>query len=243
MCKICNNENLEELRELYCYSCPLLTTIPYIENVKYLICSGCPLLTNIPNIKGLKQLWCDNCPLLSTIPQIKGLIYLNCSSCPLLKNIPYIEGLNRLNCSNCPLIKNISYIEGLKRLNCSNCPLLKNIPYIEGIQKITCCRYIDHIDLIYLSLSSYHEKICRPVKCCKSLVNKKMERMYNNIYYLWKRYKLNKYIKYLEINYYSNPQLPYMKYYIENELYNEDNKEFKIGYINNKEELIWYKMK
>lgn len=145
MCKICNNDNLEGLKELDCTNCPLLTIIPNIKGLKRLKCSNCPLLTIISYIKGLRTLWCSNCPLLKTIPNIEGLEYLYCNNCTLITEIPNIG-------------------------------------------------------------------------------------------------ELNKYINYLEINYYSNPQLPYMKYYIENKLYDEDKKEFRIGYINSKEMLVWYKV-
>ncbi|MEK6892355.1 MAG: hypothetical protein AABX25_04165, partial [Nanoarchaeota archaeon] len=73
-------------------------------------------------------------------------------------------------------------------------------------------------------------------------------RLYSNIYYLWKSYKLKQYALYLQIYIYSNPRLPYMQYYIENELYDEEKgkaylnqNKLKIGYINSKDELIWYK--
>ena len=36
--------------------------------------------------------------------------------------------------------------------------------------------------------------------------------------------------------------MPYMKYYISNELYDKDESKLKIGYINSKKELIWYRL-
>ena len=204
MCKICRNENLNELKDLYCVNCPLLTNIPLIEGLKYLNCGTCPLLTNIPNIEGLQ--------------------ILECHYCPLITNIPVIEGLRRLSCSNCVLLTNISHIEGLKYLDCSNCPLLMYAPKM----------YI-------------YDDLFQPFKTCKYKISKKMLKLYNNIFKLWKYYKLNKYIKHLDIIY-GNPELPYMKYYINNELYNMDKVEEKeyplrIGYMNSKNELIWYKLK
>ncbi len=63
------------------------------------------------------------------------------------------------------------------------------------------------------------------------------------MFYIWKRYKFNKYINHLIIDY-CNHTLPYMKYYIENELFDENkNKETKIGYMNKNDKLIWYKLK
>ena len=80
-----------------------------------------------------------------------------------------------------------------------------------------------------------------PFKGCKYLISKKMERMYNNVFYLWKYYKFNRYIKHLEIIY-SNPRLAYMQYYIENNLYDENVSDFKVGVINCNNELIWLKL-
>ena len=75
--------------------------------------------------------------------------------------------------------------------------------------------------------------------------NKNIHKLNNNLYYLWKNYKLKKYINYLQQYIYSNPRLPYMKYYIENQIDDENKKlvKFKIGYINSKNQLIWYGLK
>ena len=115
------------------------------------------------------------------------------------------------------------YINGLKRLTCNNCPSLAYIPNIY--------------------YSTYTEELLKlPYIGSKYLVNNNSLRLYNNIYSLWKHYKLKKYILYLEKEYYSNPQMPYMKYYISNELYDKDESKLKIGYINSKKELIWYRL-
>ena len=247
MCKICRNENLKGLEyldcdgceflttipdikglvNLICFRCPLITKIPHIDGLKYLNCSDCPSLTTIPNIEGLRELYCSNCPLLTTIPNIKGLYTLDCYDCELLTSIPNIEGLEYLGCYNCPLLITIFNIEGLKCLTCHTCPLLMYIPK---------CKY-----------NKYDRKLLKlSYKGCKYLTSKKMDKLYNNIYYLWKSYKFKKYALYLQIHIYSNPRLPYMKYYIENELYNEgeashEENKLKIGYMNSKHELIWYK--
>ena len=69
----------------------------------------------------------------------------------------------------------------------------------------------------------YHIKIC------------------NFMYKCFKHKQLKKYINYIQTIIYSNPRLPYMKYYIEHNLYDaENNGKIKIGYINSKEELIFY---
>jgi hypothetical protein len=64
----------------------------------------------------------------------------------------------------------------------------------------------------------------------------------NFIYKCFKYKQLKQYINYLVQHIYSNPRLPYMKYYIEHNLYDENNGKFKIGYINSKDQLIWYKL-
>mgnify|MGYP001595894701 CR=1 FL=1 len=212
MCKICRNENLEGLKELDCSRCPSLTTIPNIEGLESLDCGRCPLLINIPNIEGLERLDCSGCLNLTKIPNIEGLKILFCYKCPLLTSIPIIEELEVLMCSNCP-----------------------SLMYIPNIQ----------YNLVYNP-----DLLKSPYNNCKYLTSKKMDKLYKNICYLWKSYKLRKYALYLEKEYYSNPRMPYMQYYISNELYNEgegessnstnDNK-LRIGYINSKNELIWYK--
>ncbi|MEK6892356.1 MAG: hypothetical protein AABX25_04170 [Nanoarchaeota archaeon] len=249
MCKICRNENLEGLQYLNSIGCPFLTTIPYIKGLKQLDCVMCPLLTSIPYIEGLGILDCHDCPLLTIIPNIEGLKYLICYNCPLLTDIPNIEGLQKLDCHDCPLLTTVPHIKGLYSLYCNDCPLLTTIPNIEGLEKIKC---FNNPLLMYIPIKkdlTYNDNLLKlPFKDCKYLTSKKMDRLYNNIYYLWKSYKLKKYINYLQIHIYSNPRLSYMQYYIENELYDEEEGEastnqskLKIGYINNKNELIWYK--
>ncbi|MEK6892358.1 MAG: hypothetical protein AABX25_04180, partial [Nanoarchaeota archaeon] len=153
-------------------------------------------------MEGLEILDCDGCQSLTTIPNIEGLKELYCYNCPLLTTIPNIEGLKYLDCDGCQSLTTIPNIEGLKELYCYNCPLLIYIPNIKKI--------IYNENLFKLSYEG-----------CKYLISKKIDNLYNNIYYLWKSYKLKKYAFYLEMYIYSNPRLPYMKYYIENELYDE----------------------
>ncbi len=170
--------------------------------------------------------------------EYEGLEHLICSDCPLLTIIPNIEGLESILCLNCPLLTNIPNIKGLKKLYCYECPLLTNIPNIEGLQKLHCtsCPL-----LMYGPLMARNRHLNKPFEKCKYLTSKKMDALYNNIYKLWKSYKLNKYIKYLEREVYCNPRLPYMQYYIENKLYDENEDKLKIGYVNSKNQLIFYK--
>mgnify|MGYP001565896066 CR=1 FL=1 len=252
MCKICRNENLEGLKEFNCSGCQTLTNIPNIKGLELLDCSGCPSVTNISNIEGLKELFCHDCPLLTYIPNIEGLKELYCTDCPLLSNIPNIKGLYILQSENCPLLTYIPNIEGLKKLYSWNCQLLSNIPNIEGLEELICsnCPLLMYIPNIQYNLVYDPDLLKSPYVNCNYLTSKKMDKLYKNICYLWKSYKLRKYALYLEKEYYSNPRMPYMQYYISNELYNEDEGEssnstndnkLRIGYINSKNELIWYK--
>ena len=53
--KIPNNATQEEFEEL----------LRQNHNIRELYCYGCPLLTNLTNIEGLKKLYCRYCPLLT----------------------------------------------------------------------------------------------------------------------------------------------------------------------------------
>ncbi len=142
-----NSLYFDNIKNLYCWRCPLVTNIPYIKGLKVIRCQNCQLLTNIPMIEGLKTLICVNCPVLTNIPIIEGLHKLNCCHSTLLKIIPLIQGLKKLLCSNCPSLANIPMIQGLITLDCSNCPMLKNIPKINTLKKLFCkdCRLITSI--------------------------------------------------------------------------------------------------
>ena len=195
------------------------------KGLKRLDCNNCPLLTNIPNIEGLKSLYCNNCPLLTNIPNIEGLNTLCCNNCPLLITIPIIERLNTLHCIDCPLLITIPIIERLKSLCCNNCPLLMYVPLLKNNDNL---------------LENNDNLLKQPFENCKYKTSKKMDKLYNNIFYLYKLYKLKQYVNYLESTIYSNPRLPYMKYYIEHKLYDTNNGRLKIGYLNSKEELSFY---
>jgi len=215
-----------------------------ISGISRLNSNNCSVLTNIPNIEGLQFLQCKNCPLLTNISNIRGLQTINCVSSALLTSIPPIESLGTLLCDNCPNLVSIPYFKDLQVLSCNNCPKLMYIPIIEDN---------DDYDNILLfkpfNIKNNGDE-------CKYLISKSMQRLYNNIYNLWKKYKLYKFISHLEVKYYSNPTLPYMKHYIENELYDDNNNEYnnnilsnmpqstlKIGFINKKNNLIWYNLK
>jgi hypothetical protein len=246
MCLICDNKF--EGNKILKLCCPLLTNIPNIEGLEYLDCSNCPLLTHIPNIKELEKINCSNCPLLTNIPNIKGLKELDCSECSLLTFIPDIKKLKELDCSNCPVLTHIPTNNRLKRIYCRSCPLLTKIPNNKNLKTVRCFNcpqlmYIPNIiDIIY-----DNDLLNIPFEESKYLTNKKINIFYNTTFKLWKlyklKYKLKSYALYLEREIYSNPRLPYMEYYINNEFYDKplDNTEnLKIGYINKENKLIWY---
>ena len=195
------------------------------------------LICKNENLEGLKELYCGNCPQLNFIPLIKGLKELTCWGCPLITFIPIIKGLKKLTCYNCPQLISIPNIEELTKLNCYNCPLLTFIPNISKLKNIYC---INCPNLMYHPISIITTNLTLPFKTCKYKTSIKMNKLYNNIYKLWKNYKLKKYIFYLIKEYYANPKYPYILYYIEN-MDLVKNKENKIGFINSKNKLIWYK--
>jgi hypothetical protein len=153
MCKICRNEPLEGLKELYCSYCPLVTEIPNIKGLKVLDCYGCPLLTEIPNIKGLKELDCSDCPLLTKIPNIKELEYIDCFECPLLKKLPMFKSLECFN--SIPFTKDL-----LVSRYILTCFLYKfKIPNkSKQIFKVKLEKYAEHMSSDYVNPNSIFMK-------------------------------------------------------------------------------------
>jgi hypothetical protein len=151
-------------------------------------------------------------------------------------HMPDFQSLESLECNNCPNLMYIPKMQSLESLECVNCPNLMYIPIVN---------YNNYdIDLLI-----------KPSDECEYLISQKMKKLRTNMFKLWNKYKLYKFICHLQIKYYSNPKLPYMKHYIENQLYDDndyDNKYYnnnnvtstlKIGYINKKNNLIWYILK
>ena len=114
MCQICECErkqdfkSLENIQELHCWICPLLTSIPStLVNLQRLSCSGCLMLTSIPpTLVNLQSLDCYYCPLLTSIPPtLVNLQWLKFYGCPLLTSIPpTLVNLQTLYCFGCPFI-------------------------------------------------------------------------------------------------------------------------------------------
>lgn len=178
-------------------------------------------------LENISYLNCNNCTLVTKIPQIFGLRYLQCRNCPSLNIIEINYSLQTIDCTNSNKINSISYTESLETIISNNCINLMYIPIVE--------------------YNEYDENLLiKPFPNCKYLISIKMQKLYNNIYYMWKKYRLVKFINYLQIEYYSNPRLPYMKHYIKNNLYDNNTDattKLKIGYINKKNKLKLYTLK
>jgi len=191
-----------------------------LDNIITLDCNNCTKITEIPEINNSKitQLSCCNCPNLRYINTIKGLKFIFCTNSPKLIGINSNNKLLRID-------SNLRYRETIY----ISTPRICNIMYIPNV-KYTKIAF-DNDQLIY-SNDKYH-------------YHEKLHKLITNIYNLWKRYKLYKYINYLQQYIYSNPRLPYIQYYIENnidelQISNTPKKITNIGYINSKNKLIWY---
>jgi hypothetical protein len=184
----------------------------------------CKLCFN-DELENISYLNCNNCPSVTKIPSILGLRYLQCRNCPSLTSILVNNSLQSIDCTNSNKIISISYTESLETIVSNNCFNLMYIPIVE---------YNDYDEF----------SLIKPFPKCNYLISFKMQKLYNNIYFMWKKYKFIKFINYLQVNYYSNPRLPYMKHYIKNKLYDDNNtSRLTIGYINKKNKLKLYSLK
>lgn len=293
MCLLCYVDDIDNIKDerLNCNNCPIVNKIPNITGLQYLQCAYCPMLQNIYNIYGLKSInckynlslseipkiqslqtiICDNCPLLVSIYHSDELLTLSCNNCPMLKYIPNFQLLLELKCNNCPNLMYMPDFQSLELLECNNCPNLMYIPKMQSLESLEC---VDCPNLMYIPIVNYNnydiDLLTKPSDECEFLINLKMKKLRINMFKLWNKYKLYKFICHLQIKYYSNPKLPYMKHYIENQLYDDDNYyniitnnvnnnvnnninnysktnnisgTLKIGYINKKNNLIWYGLK
>ncbi len=198
----------------------------------------CKICSNEP-LEGLQRLECYDCPNLTSIPHIDGLKYLDCTLCPNLTSIPAIKGLRSLNCSNCPNLTSIPCIEGLQRLSFWSCSNLTSISHIKGLQLLDCyyCTQLEYAP--YVENGSYPTHLIRNGK---SMVHPKMKQIYDNIFYLWKRFKFMCYVAHLNQFDYSDPRQPYMQHFLENGLYEKNDGSFKVGYLTSDGRLIWLKL-
>jgi hypothetical protein len=148
MCLICKSyvRFNSDLKELYCYSCPLLKEIPNIISLITIDCSNCKI-ERLPIRYPLKLLYCNSCPNIKEIPNILGLEILYCNYCPELKEIPYC--MSKLKIIVCDEI--------LKKT------LLPGYYYIKKLQKR---KKIKTLTNILYKLTNYEESdIC--YGCCK----------------------------------------------------------------------------
>ncbi len=175
---------------------------------------------------------------------LEELTILDCSNYTELTSIPNIPGLNGLICDNCPQLTSIPNIQGLKELYCRNCPQLISIGNIQGLMCLDC--YESH-ELRSAPLVSeegwYPEQL---IRMGKMWVHEdeyyRYHKIANNIFSLWKYFKLMRYVGHLNQFVYSDPRQPYMQYFIKNQLYDNNNESFKIGYITGDGKLVWLKL-
>jgi hypothetical protein len=251
---------IEGLEDLVCYHCPLLESIAENNSLIYLEIDYCPSISIIPRFKKLRKLLLGDNMLVRSIPHIEYLEELYCIRCGSLEELPKFKYLKHIELENCTSLKIIPKLTILEEIKCQNCPLLVSPPIFKKLDKdkfnIWGRTFSIYLSRKYILMNCpsimYYKRsdhlpnnlmIFTRIEKSDYFVSKRMQKLYNNIYYLWKRHQLKKYILHLQKKYYSNPELPYMKYYIENELYNENTKNFRMGYINDEEELVWYKIK
>lgn len=179
--------------------------------------------------------------------KLENIAYLNCNNCISVTKIPSIFGLRYLQCRNCPLLTTIEVSNSLQSIDCTNSIKINSISYTESLDTIISNNCINLMYIPIVEYNDYNEvPLIKPFPKCKYLISNKMQKLYNNIYYMWKKYRFIKFINYLQINYYSNPRLPYMKHYIKNNLYDENannTSKLRIGYINKKNKLKLYALK
>ena len=111
-----------QLKELYCYNCPLLTCLPELPaTLTQLRCSSCPLLTCLPELPDrLTYLNCRDCPLLTCLPELPtSLTLLLCYKCPITELPELPDTLTELYCEKCPITELPELLASLTKLVCS----------------------------------------------------------------------------------------------------------------------------
>lgn len=187
---------------------------------------------------------------------ISNTLTLDCNKCTTLVEIPEIKNskIKQLSCCDCPNLKFINKIYGLKFIYCWKSYNIIGIKGDISLQKIC----YEGNDGKILKKLKYEPKLKNNYDCIYN-INRKHKFTHSNenylydtsvnmlkinLYKLWKKYKFNRYINYLQQYIYSNPRMPYMKYYIQNNIDEEDKQNIKtrIGYINSNNVLIWFKV-
>lgn len=187
---------------------------------------------------------------------ISNILTLDCNKCETITEIPEIKNskIKQLSCCDCPNLKFINIIHGLKFIYCWKS---YNIVGIKGDNSLVKIYYESSLG-ISLKKLNYVPKLKNDYDAFNNIIreskfiyknenylyNENVNKLNINLYNLWKKYKVNRYINYLQQFIYSNPRMPYMKYYIQNNIDEEDKKNVKtrIGYINSNNKLIWFKI-
>jgi hypothetical protein len=261
---ICSLHNLKNvahmpaLENIELIDCKLLKTIPNMFTLKEFHMKFIDIGTfgfSIPNLLNLTRLELINCTA-NYIPHFKKLSTLIITKCNITK-LPLLNSLVDLQLRECRNIKSLPKFKYLQTLTIDSLPLLTTIPFYKlKLFGLYNCENIQYLPSMYTELRGierfsglvrYSGELAKYKKVSKLYsANYNVIKLYNNLASLWKQYKLRKYTNYLQINIYSNPSLPYMKYYIENSIYNEvDNQpeQTHVGIINSKNKLIWLTFK
>lgn len=128
---------------------------------------------NVPNITSIDGYKCT----MDIIPNIGTLLYITLINC---KEIKYIYGENVLSivCIGCPLLCYIPNNHKLRCLRVPDCPNLMYLPLMEDKKNL-----------------SYNKELLKlPFENCKYLTSTKMNQLYKNIYKLWKKFRIQRYI-------------------------------------------------
>ena len=109
---------LDSLRELYCWDCASLQTLPLFPNLQKLDCGWCERLQTLPNFPNLRELYCRNCTGLQTFPLLPNLRILYCGYCTGLQTLPIFPNLQILHCWECTGLQTLPLLPNLQELNC-----------------------------------------------------------------------------------------------------------------------------
>jgi len=139
------------VKEVYCWNCSLLTSLPCWPEVEIVDCSNCPLLgPSLPCWPKVKEVNCSNCRLLGpSLPCWPKVEQVNCSNCRLLgPSLPCWPQVEQVNCLICPLLgPSLPSWPMLKILGCSHNPNIVEIPCYPNLEKLAC---VNMVNLLYV---------------------------------------------------------------------------------------------
>jgi hypothetical protein len=255
-------QHMPTLKTIYLRKCKLVKTIPEINSLEKLTLIDSPtysyytidkkpfestfIIPSLPNLTLLDIQWYD----IKYIPQFKKLSKLIIRDCNI-KEILSMDTLLQLELNMCPHIKSLPEFECLQSLIIYGSPLLTTIPFYPlTVFHVENCKNIQYLPFYYLKIGkSYNNlKFTRSNKklgynCKLFVISSNVVKLYDNIANIIIKYKLRKYINHINQYIYSNPSLPYMKYYIENSIYEKQTAQTRVGFINSKNKLIWLDFK